>query len=246
MMSYCPNCGSQVEESMHFCPACGHALSSAEVTATVQPVIYQQTPVSSCTQTTAATDYSLVLISLGSCMKTSAQSLFRDMLGYSLADAVRITSAFPVQIACALNFQQALDLARIFTEYGMQIAIYNSTGYVDFAPYAETSVFNSSGSLLQSVLATVATVTAANKVQRFLKWTIPATIQNLFRPKYPYNIPPKYEHRPVRKTKTSDAGPQHRPEPAHNMPPKERKEQQKPSGHNPPNNNGPHTPGGRR
>lgn len=198
-MPYCQNCGSEVEDGMRFCPGCGTSLLSAEISAAVQPPVstvkyHQGNESYTLPQGDASREYSLVLISMGTCSKTSTQSLLRDMLGYSVSDARLITNMLPMQIATALNFHQALDLARIFTEYGTQIAVYHFTGYVDFSPYAEASVFNASGSLLQSVLTTLATVTAANKVQNFLKWTIPAAIQNLFRPRYQYVSPPKYEH----------------------------------------------------
>ena len=213
-MPYCPNCGTQTDKGMYFCPNCGNALSSS--TTTVQNAasapVYQQPPTTyNYNNVTTAIDYSLVLVSLGTSTKSSAQSLIRDILGYTLADANRITAAVPTELACALNFRQALDLARVFTEYGMQVAVYNSGGYVNFAPYAESSAFNSSGSLLDSVLATLSTLTVANRVTSFIKRNLTHALQNLFRPKYHYEAPPKYERRYTPVKKVPSAQVHHKP-----------------------------------
>ncbi len=197
--AFCPNCGTRLEESTNFCPNCGSSLTSAVQTYTDASVI--QTPVSTAVcPVPAAEGYSLILVSLGSCAKVSARSLLRDLLGYTVTDAIQITNTLPAEIACALNFQQAVDLSRVLSEYGMQVAAYDSAGYVDLSSYADRSALSSSGSILETVLATIATITIANRVKKILKWMRPAPQQNLFKPKYMYTVPPRYE-RKVQKRK---------------------------------------------
>lgn len=191
--SYCPNCGKPVGTGVNYCPNCGYCVADAEVLPENTEVCLNAGNAEIVELPNERSGYSLILASLGTCTKVSARALFRDLLGYSLSDAIQITNAVPTELACSLTFRQAVDLARVFTEYGMQIAAYNADGYVDLSPYAGTSAFRSESSLLETVLATIATVTVANRVKTFLKWMRPAPQQHLFIPRYRYKAPPKYE-----------------------------------------------------
>ena len=108
-MSYCPNCGNQVDDTMRFCPNCGKALTAeaeamaAEQTAaaSAQPTEAPAQPASTTAQPTTVniyqttanpsgayswatsnglSDYSLILVSRGSCSKSTARSIIRDIL----------------------------------------------------------------------------------------------------------------------------------------------------------------------
>ena len=233
-MPFCFACGYRVGEEMRFCPSCGAALSAAAALAV--------TPAQDLTDYTAPqenlyaqeaydaglpeNDYRLVLVSCGSCTKITARSLLQDTLGYSLAEARQLTDAPPIELACALTFQQALDLARMFTEYGMQVTVYNSGGYVDLGLYARSSVFNSSGTILESVAATLATLSAINRVRQFLRWSKPEPLRHIFAPRYMPSRPPRYVPRPAPKPlPRRDPAPPHpvrlnqpRPAPSHHSP----------------------------
>lgn len=219
-MSYCPNCGVQVEESMNFCPNCGSALSTAEVVVSDQPVAPEPPVVETAAQTAASqvppttvniyqtaanpsgayswatpntlSDYSLILVSRGRCAKTTARNIIRDVLGYTWAETLRIVNNLPMEIAHSMSLQQVVDLARVLTEYGMNVSVYNTNGYVNINSYATSSALNSQGSFLQSVANTLATLTIANRVNRLLKWSLSNPLNYLFAPKYRYVRPVRY------------------------------------------------------
>ena len=220
-MSYCPNCGVQLlEEGMNFCPNCGTALNSTVVYTSDQPVapevpvvetvaqpantvaqpttvnIYQTTAnpsgAYSWASPTGLTAYSLILVSRGSCTKSLARTIIRDVLGYTWAETLKIVNSTPMEIAHNMSLQQVVDLARVLTEYGMQVSVYNSNGYVNLGSYATSAALNSSGSFLQSVATTLATLTVANRVNRLLKWSLSSPLDYLFRPKYRYVRPVRY------------------------------------------------------
>lgn len=187
-MPFCPNCGQRVEESMRFCPSCGSALTTDAVHGTVTDDAYQTN--ASSNVGTQGNDYRLVLISCGTCAVSTAQELLQNVLGYTASEASTLTRQVPIEIAQSLSFQQALDISRMFTEYGMQIAVYNSSGYVNMNQYATSSVFNSDGSILKTVAVSLAALTAVNRVKHFLRWTIPNPLRFLFTPNYRYGAPP--------------------------------------------------------
>lgn len=228
-MAYCTSCGQQVDSTMRFCPSCGAALTvsaeSAEaLTAAAVTAPVTVSPGTVTEEVSQAVDYSIVLVSCGSCSRTTARSLLQDVLHYSRTESIRLTSEIPIEIARNLTFRQALDLARMFTEYGMQVSVYNTNGYVDLGLYADQSVFSSGGTLLSDVVTTLATLTVANRVSRFLRWTHPEPLRHLFAPRYRFVPPPRYERRslwhepePPRRTAARPArrssGPEHGPGP---------------------------------
>ncbi|MCD7767396.1 MAG: zinc ribbon domain-containing protein [Oscillospiraceae bacterium] len=183
-MSFCPQCGAQTGAGMRFCLSCGAALAAAAV-----PVDTVAAP---------GSDYRLILISCGGCSRTQAQSLLRDTLGYTATEARTLTAEAPIEIACALTGQQALYLAQLFSEYGMQLGVTDGAGnYVDISDRASSSVFTASGALLATVTATLATIGAANRVRSFLRWERPAPPRYLFAPRYRSAPPPPRPKRPA-------------------------------------------------
>lgn len=199
-MSYCPSCGAELTAGARFCANCGTAVSSTAIT--------------SSTYTTVTTgDYSLVLMGLGTCPQLQADDIIQDLLGYSELDCIEILTSMPTEIARGLTQQQALYLAQAFTEYGMEIAVYCGGTYVDLSGQATTSVYQSDGSIVKNVLATLATVTIANRLSQFLRWTKPAPPAP-FRPRYYTPKPPVH----VRRSIVRAPEPRHQPRPAHPSP----------------------------
>jgi hypothetical protein len=149
-MAYCPNCGQSVSADAKFCPNCGASLTAA-------------------TSVPAAGTYSVILVSLNTCNEDTAADIFADLFGYTDAETAQIKASLPTQLAGNLTKIQADTIARSLTEYGMQVAVYNGSEYVD-TDNASSSVFNSDGSFTSAALAVLGTLTAANLVHSFRRW----------------------------------------------------------------------------
>lgn len=173
-MAYCPNCGSLLDVGANFCANCGTQVQ-AVVPATVA-------------NTTARSDYRIVLISRGTCSRAVAIDMVSDLLGYTDPDAAKIIDNAPMEVALGLTAIQAQYISQALTEYGMEIAIYNSDGYVDMGSKATASVYDSDGSFLSAVTAALAGLTLGNRISSFTRWTRPAPV--LFRPVYRRPAPP--------------------------------------------------------
>lgn len=186
-MSYCPYCGGQLQLNAPFCPYCGQAVSGA-ASIPVMPASGTQ-------------DYSLVLVSTGSCPQSQADDVIEDVLGYSGAEARSLVQMAPTQIAQYLTMQQAQYAAQALTEYGMQVAVFNGANAVDLGQYATGSVFNNDGSFIAGALAALATITVANRIKRFTRWSRPSLLSYLFAPRYRAPAPPRHVrriiHRPL-------------------------------------------------
>ena len=150
-MALCPACGAEVSAGARFCPACG-----AEVSAVAAA--------------TATGDCDLVLLTIGTCPQTQADDVLQDLLGYSELEALELLTVLPAQVAYNPTETQALCLAQALTEYGMDVAVYRGAIPVELGAKATASVYQSDGGILKSVLATLATVTIANRLTKFLRW----------------------------------------------------------------------------
>lgn len=182
-MPFCPNCGSQINVGDRFCSNCGmgiHAVTGTVAT-TVNPV------------NNARSDYRIVIISRGTCSRAVAIDMLGDMLGYSDAEAARIIDNVPMEAALGLTAIQAQYISQAITEYGMQVAIYNSDGYVDMGSRATSSVYDSEGSFLGTVASVLAGLGIANRISSFNRWTQPQPL--LFRPAYRRSTPMSAYHR---------------------------------------------------
>lgn len=177
-MNYCPNCGNPISAGDRFCSNCGTAVAAQTVAVT--------TTVNN--TTTARSDYRIVLVSRGTCSRAVAIDMLTDLLGYTDADAARIVDNAPMEAALGLTAIQAQYISQAFTEYGMQIAIYNNDGYVDMGTKATTSVYDSSGSFLSAVAGVLTGLTVGNRVSAFNRWTRPTPV--LFTPAYRRPAPP--------------------------------------------------------
>lgn len=216
-MSFCSNCGRQLDESMKFCPGCGAPLNSSAVPAAQTlpanvPVAATavQTPVAYTPATPAAkSDYRVILLGLGSCSRANARNLLSDLLGYTMADARELVNAVPAEIACCLNEQQACILAQALTEYGMEVTVCDSDDYVDLNSAASVSVFSENGSLLGGALAILATIGLVNRVSKIRKWNRPFG-NYLFRPIYRRSVPPPPIRYGIHRRQTMIAPPRRR------------------------------------
>ena len=161
-MAYCTNCGIMLESGVRFCPNCG-------------------TPVAADTAHVRS-DYQVVLVSRGTCAKNVAVDILSDLLGYTDAEATQIINNVPMATAIELTAVQAQYIAQAMAEYGMEVAIYNASGYVDMNTSASASVFDNSGSFLTNVAAVLAGLTIGNRISRYERWIQPAPV--VFRPAY--------------------------------------------------------------
>lgn len=223
-MPYCYSCGNEVAAGMRFCPVCGNTLtapppapepvSKPEPEPVFKPAsefipkpVFKPAPepVSKPASPLSGTDpdapeYRLFLVSCGTCTKTTARELFRDIFGYTITEARDLTDNTPVELAGRLDFRQALRLCQLFSEYGIQVSPYLGSKYVDLSPYATASVFDASGALIREAANVIASVSAASRVNDFLHGTLPNTALYIFAPHYYYTRPPVYQTRTVRPT----------------------------------------------
>ena len=184
-MPFCPNCGSQVAVGDRFCANCGSP---------VQPVTMPAAQVVNNAGTDARSDYRIVLVSRGTCPRTAAIDMLSDLLGYSDADAALIIDNAPMEAALGLTAIQAQYISQAITEYGMQVAIYNSDGFVDMGSRATSSVFDADGDFLSAVAGVLTGLTVGNRVSSFNPWTRSAPV--VFRTNYRRPAPlPGYRRR---------------------------------------------------
>lgn len=184
-MAFCVKCGQSLEDGMNYCPVCGTAVASpgAQGTQTI-PILDSATAYDPAT----ATDYRVILFSRGNCSAANTRALLRDILGYSSSDARNILSMAPVEIACNMTMAQAMYLAQALTEYGIEVTVCNSQGYVNVPQAATTSVYDRTGSFLPAVASALATLSAVNRVREIRRWnmvTRPALFSLAFRPSPP-------------------------------------------------------------
>jgi len=181
-MAFCPNCGTQINSAVNFCPNCGANISN--LAGSLQTNTVAVPP--------ANAVYRVILVDKGDCTKALSKDVLRDLLGYTLSSAGTLIDAAPVEIARNLTRQQAVYIAQVLTDYGMNAAICdNKNSYVDFNRYATGSVFNSTGSFLSDAAEVLGTLTAINQVSDIVRWAQPNLFSFLFRPSSKRTPPPK-------------------------------------------------------
>ena len=184
-MPFCPNCGGPVNLGDRFCANCGTPIHAVTMPATATAVN---------TNPAARSDYRIVLVSRGTCSRTVAIDMLSDLLGYTDADAALIIDNAPMEAALGLTAIQAQYISQAIAEYGMQVAIYNSDGYVDMGSKATTSVYDNDGSFLSAVAGVLMGLTVGNRVTSFNRWTRPTP--TVFRMGYRRAAPlPAYRRR---------------------------------------------------
>ena len=157
-MTECPNCGAPVLSTHRFCQYCGTELHPEVAESIVTP---------EAEETDVLEGNSVMRVSLGTCTRSRAAQIIRELCGYSLDDATAIAAPTPTTVAQALTDQQTVCLAQALTEYGMEVSIYDKNGYRTPVPEQET-VFSSGGGLLSTVLGVLGGIGVANRLTRSL------------------------------------------------------------------------------
>ena len=192
-MPYCPNCNRAVDNTMRFCPNCGHNFCT--VSTTFSTPVYNPAMNQYSYNPYQDRSYRVVLVSTGYCSKAYARDLLEDMLGYSSADSRELLKSVPVEVCQSLTAQQAQYIAQALTEYGMQAAVCHGTQFVRLPAYTGESVFLSNGSFSPGMLGVLATLSLANRVNRIRRWNYSDPRPFLFTPIYRSPVPPPHVRR---------------------------------------------------
>ena len=139
---FCSNCGTRLDSGVNFCPNCGTRVAN------LQP-----------------DENMVMLVSLGTSNRNTAAALLTRICGYTEEDALLIADSAPITVARGLNDAQARYLAQALAEYGIEVSVYDGTGWREWES-ANTSVWDNSGSLLASVASALGLLGIGNRVTR--------------------------------------------------------------------------------
>ncbi len=179
---YCPNCTAEISSGTNFCPYCGNALETAAAV-----------PVSLST----SSEYQLILVSAGTCDKTTLRNLLEDVFGYTAVQSSSLLSSIPVQIAQNLNEEEASVIAQMFYEYGADVTVLDEKQtYVDLTKNSTGSLFNTDGSLMTKAAAVIAALGIVNRVTSYRTIRKPSLLERIFRPLF--TPKPQKRYIPVR------------------------------------------------
>ncbi len=203
---YCKNCGAEVTGG-NFCSYCGAALTEA-------------TPSVSLLNKAVSTanddnQYSLVLVSCGTCSKVTTGDLLEDVFGYTDAESANLVNMAPVVVGERLNANEARTVAQMLTEYGVQVSITNQQDqYVYMTSGAASSVFDAAGNLLAGAAAIIGALTVSNRIRSYRRYKKPSLLERIFHigyqpkpPVYRRNFRPKLKMTPMEPRKTIKKNP---------------------------------------
>ncbi len=142
---FCSNCGIQLAEGVNFCPNCGTRVK-APVSATVQ-------------------GYMVMLVSVGTSNRATAAALLSRICGYTDEEALLIVDSAPITVARGLNDAQARYLAQALAEYGIEVSVYDGSGWREWES-SNTSVWDQAGGLLASVASALGLMGMGNRISR--------------------------------------------------------------------------------
>lgn len=142
---FCTNCGIQLAEGVNFCPNCGTRVN-APVSATVQ-------------------GYMVMLVSVGTSNRATAAALLSRICGYTDEEALLIVDSAPITVARGLNDAQARYLAQALAEYGIEVSVYDGSGWREWES-SNTSVWDQAGGLLASVATALGLMGMGNRISR--------------------------------------------------------------------------------
>ncbi len=198
MTRYCPNCGAEIMGTANFCAYCGSRLSES---ATALSLMNKAVSVSA-----KEDNYNVVLISNGTCDKTTTGDVLEDIFGYTDAESTKLVSMAPVVVGENLTAEEAATVAQVLTEYGIQVSVTDdSDQYVDLSSKATASLFDNSGNLLAGAAAIIGALTVANRIKSYRRYKKPSLLERLFH--LGFNRKPPVYHRNFRR-------PIHEPVPA--------------------------------
>ncbi len=132
---FCPNCGTQLGSGVNFCPNCGTKVATVVATQAVEK------------------DNMVMLVSLGTCARTTAAALLSHVCGYASDDALLIVDNVPITVARGLTDAQARYLAQAFTEYGLEVSIYDGEGGIVEAKGSQWGITHDRSATCKSIVA---------------------------------------------------------------------------------------------
>ncbi len=193
---YCKNCGAEINGG-NFCSFCGQAVTEATPSLSL---INKAVSVASLDD-----QYSLVLISCGSCSRITTGDLLEDVFGYTDAESTNLVNMAPVVVGERMSADEAGTVAQLLTEYGVQVSIVNQDDqYVDLTSKANTSVFDSAGNLLSGIASVIGALTVSNRIRTYRRFKKPSLLERLFHigyepkpPVYRRNFRPRLDPHPV-------------------------------------------------
>ena len=181
---YCKNCGAEITGG-NFCSYCGHALTEA-----TPSVSLLNKAVSTANDNN---QYSLVLVSCGTCSKVMTGDLLEDIFGYTDAESTNLVNMAPVVVGERLNASEARTVAQLLTEYGVQVSITNQQDqYVDMTSNATASIFDTAGNLLAGAASIIGALTVSNRIRSYRRYKKPSLLERIFHIGYQPK-PPAYQ-----------------------------------------------------
>ena len=158
---YCPNCGTQLAAGINFCPNCGTKVNTVVNTAV------------SATYTVEEGNM-VMLVDMGTCARTTGANVLSSLCGYTNDEALLIVQNTPITVARGLSDAQARFLAQAMAEYGMDVSVYDGSGWRDWES-SSSSVWDNAGSLLTGVAAALGLIGMNNRITRDMmhRWDYP-------------------------------------------------------------------------
>ena len=142
---FCSNCGIQLAAGVNFCPNCGTRVKAP--TASTNP------------------GNMVMLVSVGTSNRATAAALLARICGYSEEEALLIVDSAPITVARGLNDAQARYLAQALAEYGIEVSVYDGSGWREWES-SSTSVWDQAGGLLASVASALGLMGMGNRISR--------------------------------------------------------------------------------
>ena len=209
---YCSHCGAELTGNVNFCPYCGTSVQEELTTA----IALSNKAVSTAAE---EDEYNLVLVSCGTCNKTTVGDLLEDIFGYTDSESTNLIKMVPVVVGQNLTATEAGTVAQMLTEYGAQVSVTNENDqYVDLTQNANRSIFDSNGNLIKSAIAIIGALTVANRITSYKRYKKPSLIERLFKlqyepepPAYRRNFRPHLDPQPLPERRTIRKPPQARP-----------------------------------
>ena len=142
---FCSNCGIQLATGVNFCPNCGTRVKAPAASTNPGNMV--------------------MLVSVGTSNRATAAALLARICGYSEEEALLIVDSAPITVARGLNDAQARYLAQALAEYGIEVSVYDGSGWREWES-SNTSVWDQAGGLLASVASALGLMGMGNRISR--------------------------------------------------------------------------------